>query len=306
MAVDFHFLNVGPGDCTIVHFPHRKRHDGKNKNERIMMVDIYHHEDDEECENIIEYYKQNFSNPDGSVKPIFRFVCTHPHQDHICGLKKLLYDNDIRILNFWDLNHSFKPEDFDGHPTHEDDWEAYETLKSEDSPATVIRTKREDTPAQFWNDDEDRIAILSPSKSLIHHAHYKEDGEARESHKVEIDEMSYALLIRVNKRKVILAGDGRDTPCWNDIFENCKSDIKDVAVLKAGHHGHEASFHEDAIQHMNPDIIIFSNSIDQDDENGAEELYEDTCPESTIYKTCDHGTILVRVPFDESESITIN
>ena len=77
-------------------------------------------------------------------------------------------------------------------------------------------------------------------------------------------------------------------------------------MLKAGHHGHEASFHEDAIQHMNPDIIIFSNSIDQDDENGAEELYEDTCPESTIYKTCDHGTILVRVPFDESESITIN
>ena len=176
MGIKVHFLNVGSGDCTIVHFPERMRKDGKEKAERIMMVDIYSHENEQEYENIIDYYKRNFKNNDGSIKSIFRFVCTHPHQDHICGLERFFDDHDIEVLNFWDLEHSFEPEDFDHHPTHEDDWDTYETLRGKDSPATVIRTTREDTPRQFWNDDEDQITILSSSESLIKYAHYKEDG----------------------------------------------------------------------------------------------------------------------------------
>jgi len=304
MGIKFHFLNVGSGDCTIIHFPERTRKDGKEKAERIMMVDIYHHDDNEEYEDIINYYKENFRNGDGTIKPIFRFVCTHPHQDHICGLKKLFEEQDIKIFNFWDLEHSFEPEDFDHHPTHEDDWDAYEILRGKNSPATVIRTTREDTPGQFWNDDEDRITILSPSESLIEYAHYTQDGTSRESHKVEIDEMSYAMMIKINDHKVILASDGRASPCWDDIYENCKGDIKNCAILKAGHHGHEASFHEEAGKLMDPDLIVFSNSKDQDKENGAAKLYEKAVPDALILKTWQDGTIIVDVPFDSSEKIT--
>lgn len=304
MGIKFHFLNVGSGDCTIVHFPERTRKDGKEKAERIMMVDIYYHDNKQKYENIIDYYKRNFKNNDGSIKSIFRFVCTHPHQDHICGLKKLFDDHDIKILNFWDLEHSFEPEDFDHHPTHEDDWDTYGTLRGKDSSATVIPTTREDTPRQFWNDDEDRITILSPSESLIEYAHYKEDGSKRESHEVEIDEMSYALMIRINKRKVILASDGRASPCWDDIYDNCKNDIKNCAILKAGHHGQEAGFHEEAVKLMNPVLIVFSNSEDQDEENGAENLYKKAVSDALILKTWKEGTIVVDVPFDSNQKIT--
>lgn len=303
MGVNFHFLNVGYGDCTIVHWPARTAGD-KSKNERIMMLDIYHHEDDDDYENVIEYYKENFKRGDGSVKPIFRFVCSHPHQDHICGLKKLFDDSDIKIYNFWDLNHSFEPADFEGHPTHKDDWSAYKKIGGEDSPATVIRTKRESKPKQFWNNEEDRITILSPSNSLIKYAHEKEDGSKRDSDKVEIDEMSYALSIQINDRSVILAGDGRSEPTWNNIYENCKETLKSCAILKAGHHGHECSFHEEALKEMNPEIIIFSNSEEQDKDNGAESEYKRVCPSCEVYKTY-NGTILAEVPFKTDEDIQV-
>jgi competence protein ComEC len=304
MGVKFHFLNVGSGDCTIVHFPERMRKDGKEKNERIMMVDLYHHDDNQEYENVIDYYKKHFKNSDGSIKPIFRFVCTHPHQDHICGLKEFCDDMDIKIFNFWDLKHSFEPEDFEHHPTHKDDWDAYGILRGGNSPATVILTTREDAPMQFWNDDEDRITILSPSESLIENAHYKEDGTKRNSHNVEIDEMSYTLMIKVNERKIILAGDGHATPHWDDIYNNCKSKIGGCAILKAGHHGHELSFHEEAVKLMNPVLIIFSNSKDQDKENGAYNLYKKAVPNALILKTWENGSVVVDVPFDSSEKIT--
>jgi len=303
MGIRFHFLNVGTGDCTIVHFPERTRKDGKKKTERVMMVDMYHHDAHDEYEDILAYYKRNFRNNDGSVKPIFRFVCSHPHQDHICGLNKLFDDQSIRILNFWDLNHSFEPENFEHHPTHEDDWRTYKTLSGNDSPATVIRTTREDSPRQFWNDDEDRITILSPSESLNEYAHYREDGIKRKAHEVEIDEMAYALIIRINERKVILASDGRASPCWDDIYDNCRNEIKACAVLKAGHHGQEAGFHEKAVKLMDPVLIVFSNSKDQDKENGAGNLYEKAVHNALLLKTWKHGTIVVKVPFDSREKI---
>ena len=302
MGVEVHFLDVGYGDCTIVHFPSRTRKDGKEKSERIMMVDIYHDENQEEYEHVLEYYKQNFKNNDGTYKPIFRFICTHPHQDHICGLSKLLEDNDIRIDNVWDLDHEFEPDDFNGHPTHEDDWDAYNILRGEKSPAKVLRYTRETKPAQYWDDDEDRIAILNPSKVTAKAAHYKDDGTKRDA--VEIDEMSYALMIKVNSRKVILAGDGRKSPAWDDIYENCLKHIHGCTVLKAGHHGHETSIHEDAIKAMNPSFVVFSNSEAKDKEHGAEKQYAKIVPEATILKTCDSGTIRFNIPFDDDKDVT--
>lgn len=304
MAIKIHFLNVGCGDCTIIHFPERTRKDGKTKSERIMMIDLYHHDDHEEYEHVIDYYKKNFCNSDGSLKPIFRFVCTHPHQDHICGLNQFFKDNEIKVYNFWDLEHSFEPENFDGHETHEDDWKTYQKKRGADNgEITVIRTYREDAPRDFWNDDEDRIAILSPSKEMIKKAHAnKEDGTKRKPHEIDIDYISYALLLKVNDRKIIFAGDGKED-AWSDILENCANDIKNCHILKAGHHGHESAFHESAVKLMNPKYIVFSNSADEDKENGAESKYKKAVPGATIYKTSAEGSMVAHCPFDNEEEI---
>ena len=105
--VKIHFLNVGYGDCTIVHWPGRQTTDDqgqvtKKKSERIMMLDLCHYDGHDEYEHIINYYKTQFKRSDGSLKPIFRYVCSHPHSDHIRGLSKLFNGSEIEILNFWD------------------------------------------------------------------------------------------------------------------------------------------------------------------------------------------------------------
>jgi beta-lactamase superfamily II metal-dependent hydrolase len=103
--------------------------------------------------------------------------------------------------------------------------------------------------------------------------------------------MSYALLIRINQTKVLLAIDGKERT-WNDIFENCQKDIKDIDILKASHHGQESGFHEKAVKQMNPKYIVFSNSQKNDRKYGASAKYQEAAPNATILKTCDHGTII--------------
>lgn len=300
--IKIHFLNVGSGDCTIIHFPSRKRGD-QSLDERIMMVDINHDPTNRNYQDVINYYKENFRNEAGKVKPIFRFICTHPHQDHICGLDALKNDTEIKILNFWDLEHEFEPENFDYYPTHEDDWTAYKSLTGKESTATVIRTSREDKPRKFWDSEEDRLTILSPCKELENFAHYKEDGTKRKKTEIAIDEMSYALVITINSRKILLGGEGRTTPYWENIFNNCKTSIKNCCILKASHHGQEAGFHEGAVKLINPEFIVFSNSEQEDKDYGAEKLYKKAVPDAIILKTCEPGNIVFEIPFDSSKEI---
>lgn len=305
MAVKIHFLNTGSGDCAIIHFPERlRKSDGGIKEERIMMLDLNHHEDNEEVENVIEYYKNNFRDENGYVKPIFRFVCSHPHHDHICGIHKLF--DEITVWNFWDINHEFKPESFDGHPWHKDDWEKYEKIrKGGSNETTIIKTHRKDTPRLYWNNDEDRITILSPSLEMIEDAHKNDDGSKKDSMDVDIDGMSYALAIQINSRKIIFGGDGR-VNTWDDIVENCKNDIINCDILKAPHHGHESAFHEEAVKLMNPKHIIISNSEEQDKDNGAGDKYQKTLPKTEIYKTYDKGTIIATIPYGDKENVSFS
>lgn len=108
MSVKFHFLNVGDGDCTIIDFPERTvKSTGESKDERIMMVDIHHHDDHDEYEHVIEYYKKNFKDIFGNVRPVFRYVSTHPHKDHLKGLNNFF--DEISVVNFWDIEHTFEP-----------------------------------------------------------------------------------------------------------------------------------------------------------------------------------------------------
>ncbi|MGB0757354.1 MAG: hypothetical protein ACPGO5_02765 [Patescibacteria group bacterium] len=296
-----HFLNVGAGDCAIIHFPPREITDAsgrliKTKNERIMMIDMNHHDSHDEYEDVISYYKLHFG-----TKPIFRFICTHPHHDHICGLHKIFADQDIEILNFWDVIHGFAPESFDGHTWHKADWDTYQHLRSDSTQTPkTINVLRETAPFAFWDDSEDRISVLSPTLDMIKELHGpKQDGSKREAHEVDIDDLSYALLLKIGPIKVVFAGDGREQ-VWNDIVENCGSLIQNTHILKAGHHGHESGFHEEAIKLMDPEFIIFSNSANEDGKNGASSLYETAVPGVDVYKTFELGNIIANCDYDGS------
>lgn len=296
MSVNFHFLNVGDGDTTIVDFPARNVvGTSQNYDPRVMMVDIHHHDDDESYEHIIDYYKRNFRDEKGQVRPIFRFVSSHPHQDHLKGLNELL--EQIRILNFWDTTHNFVPDKTGFNwAAYEGDWKAYETVRRAGySDIKVLRHTDVTTPAPFWN--EDRIEVLSPSAELIRFVHYKEDGSLRDAAEIgaQLNNLSYVLLVKVNGLKILLAGDA-EPKAWDYIIAHHGEQIKNVDILKAPHHGKDSAFHEGAVKLMNPKHIVLSAS--DDCENLVPEKYARAAPRATIYKTCETGTLVFQCGFD--------
>ena len=295
MAFKFHFLNVGDGDCTIIDFPERRIiSSGKEIDNRVMMIDIHHHDDHDDYEHVIDYYQKNFKDNSGLVKPIFRYVSTHPHKDHLKGLNNLL--DSITVVNFWDIEHEFEPDqngpDWD---EYKDDWERYvEIRKNKTEPRALFYT---DTlsPLPYW--DEDRIEILSPSKELYDFVHTKEDGTKRTKEEigVQLNNLSYVLLIHVNDLKIVLAGDA-EPKCWEYILKNHKDKIKDIDILKAPHHGRESAFHEEAVKWMNPRYIVFSAS--EDCEHTVPEKYEKAASRGIVYNTSELGSFILDCDFD--------
>ncbi|BCX14581.1 MAG: hypothetical protein KatS3mg088_264 [Patescibacteria group bacterium] len=295
-GVNFHFLDVGDGDCTIVDFPERVvKSTGKTKNARVMMVDIHHHDDHNDYEHVINYYKQNIGD-----RSIFRFIATHPQKDHIKGIKQLFEDYGIEILNFWDLEHDFEPDKGDEYwEDYKDDWEKYceiRVMKDEEG-LCVRRYWDHQSGIQYW--DEDRIEILSPSKELYQFVHYTEEGEKRSKEEIGelINNMSYVLLVRINNLKVLLAADAEEK-CWEYILKKHKKKIENIDILKAAHHGRLSGFHEEAVKIMRPKHIVFSCSSDTDHEHGAEDEYKKIVPDAEFYKTYHYGTIVLNCDFN--------
>lgn len=294
MSVRFHFLNVGDGDCIIVDFPVRViKTTNKEKDARVMLVDVHHHDDHEEYEHIVNYYKDNFLDDSGILRPIFRYITTHPHKDHMKGMKTIF--DEIPVINFWDIDHNFEPEKSgDDWDEYKDDWEHYEKIRG-GGEIRVLKHTDISKPHPYW--DEDRIEILSPSKELYDLVHVNEDGVARSKEDIgaQLNNLSYVLLIRVNKLKILLAGDA-ESKCWDYILKNHKEKIKDIDILKAPHHGRESAFHEEAVKLMNPKHIILSCSAEC--EHVVPEKYQKAAPNATIYKTHELGSFVLDCDFD--------
>jgi len=299
MSIKFHFLNVGDGDCTIVDFPERQWvSTGEKIDSRIMMIDIHHHDDHYEYENIIDYYKQNFG-----YRSIFRFICTHPHKDHLKGIRKLFEDSGISIINFWDLEHEFEPQkEGTEWEEYKEDWEIYCKLrKTKDEERLCVRRYWDHNKnIKYW--DEDRIQILSPSIELYKLAHKKEDGTDRCPEEIEIHTMPYVLLIRINNLKVLLSSDANQR-CWDFILNKYRNDISNIDILKAPHHGSESGFHKEVIKVMKPKHIVFSRSRESDNKYNAEYEYLRICPRAKIYKTFKEGSFILECTFSNPQRI---
>jgi len=84
-----HFLNVGLGDAIVVEFP-KPRVGGRPWG----IIDFYN------ADKAMKYLDEL-----GSVRPMghVAFVCaTHPHMDHISGIRRLLDSPSYRPAEFWD------------------------------------------------------------------------------------------------------------------------------------------------------------------------------------------------------------
>jgi beta-lactamase superfamily II metal-dependent hydrolase len=296
-----HFLNVGHGDCTIVDFP----------SGRLMMVDVNNSrslpdtDKDALAQNKgltlgefrstfsktfswedyyrgllvdpSEYFQGHFSGRD-----IFRYIQTHPDMDHMSGLARLFWFDQVGLLNFWDTSHTkdFTEEEFDKSRFEWADWMAYKLMRQGVGPNGEFRVFRVTAgdSRSYWT--EDGITILSPTDDLIDYANATQNW----------NNLSYVLRIEFGGRSLILPGDA-EKPAWDSIEANFSADKLSCDVLKAAHHGRESGFSESAATTMNPSYVICS--VGKKPETDASDEY--TNLGATVLSTRYNGTITVQM-----------
>lgn len=262
-----HFLNVGHGDCIIV----ESQHTG-----RTSVIDINTSEEADETtksellselSNISPYkrylYEQGvvtagsllaeagydvaLQEPvsymkDIGISRVFRFISTHPHMDHLTGIKSL--HEEIPIQNFWILKNTQTQDEKKLTDTQKQDWTFYKKYRDTNEYLLdgIYTVRPQDGDSRdFWN--EDGITILAPDKGLLEHT--------------KANKISYVLLIKYGGKKIVLGGDG-ENETWEYIMDNYANLIQNVSILKASHHGRDSGYHQAAVKHMNPLYTIVS------------------------------------------------
>jgi competence protein ComEC len=252
-----HFLNVAPGDCTII----------RHASGRVSMIDICDGNIDERVVKA-DLAESRRTNPRGNfgmcgyptnpirylqslgIERIWRFILTHPDMDHMDGLSALV--DTIGIDNFWHAGVDREPPDFEAGPYDEADWDRYMKLRAGNEPETT--TLRKLAGARFklanrnaeGNSGGDALSILSPNDVLV--AAASADGD--------LNDGSYVLLYRSAGGRVLVPGDAHDAT-WEYVLTHYASDVANCSVMIAPHHGRDSDRSFEFLDEIKPKLTLF-------------------------------------------------
>jgi competence protein ComEC len=302
-----HFLNVGHGDCILIEFPTGRKaivdinttgemdelsetellqealgslsemDQAKYKLNMISKADVFQ----------LSKYTNAIQNPinyiqDQKISGVFRFISTHPHMDHLSGLKKL--SDDIGFNVIW-ISKNKETNDLKKlSESQKEDWKFYKKYRDStqlDLDGIRVLNLKQGNSNNFWK--EDGITILAPDSELL------KDSNA--------NVYSYVLLIKYAGRKIVLGGDGENAT-WEYILKNHEDLIKDVTILKASHHGRDSGYHQKAVKHMNPEYTIVS--VGKKPSTDASNKYKQYC--ENVWSTRWKGNIVFTINEDGSGS----
>lgn len=275
MALDFYFINVGKGSCTLINFPRG----------HLSVIDIDDSRSISPLEeaimqilekalpvNPIDYIAANF--PDGSI---FRFILTHPDMDHMSGVKAL-FDKKI-VYNFWDIpNNKPDPGNWESSLYNKEDWNFYQDLRNDKVDITLVKPLRDQTSNCCWI--QDGIQILSPDKELIKKA--EDCGE--------YDHLSYVLMINYAGKKILLGGDATKF-AWENILEFYGNSLEADILLAPGH-GSKNHISSEILDVIKPRLVIVSVAVNIDYDY---ELYKRY---GRVLSTKHYGNIKVKIDED--------
>lgn len=270
MAI-IHFLNVLEGDCNII------QHDSG----RLTVIDVsnaYNATDTDEEKKVkaskersamrsrtqVPTGKKDYKrkeHPDNpidylanklAVSNIFRFIITHPDMDHLDGINDLF--EEFTITNTWDTNNT---KEFDlknffaGY--NKEDAAFYLNLRDGKYTDTKRLTYYDYSNAAYWNKDD--IKILCPTEDLVEQAN-ESTGDYHD--------LSYVILFTPPKKdggklKIIFAGDSHDAS-WEYILKNYKTEVTDIDILFAPHHGRDSDRDYDFLNTLKPKVTLFGNA----------------------------------------------
>ncbi|MCK4357900.1 MAG: hypothetical protein KAW92_04030 [Candidatus Cloacimonetes bacterium] len=299
--IRIHFINVGHGDCIVIEFINSSRvavidinmtdeMDETSKSELLTdafakippINKVYFESEILSADEILikAGYDIKLQNPitymeDKRINSVFRFISTHPHMDHLSGIKQL--NNDIGIWVLWISKNKHTPDFSKLTDSQKEDWRFYKKYRDTNEylldGVYTIRPQAGDSN-KFW--DEDNITILAPNTELLKSSNP--------------NLLSYVLLIEYGGKKIVLGGDG-EKETWEYIMDNYSDLIKNVSILKASHHGRDNGYYQPAVKHMNPMYTIVS--VGKKPSTDASNKYRQYC--DNVWSTRWKGNIMFQI-----------
>ena len=230
-----HYLDVDQGDSIFIELP----------NNETMLIDAA---ESYQSENIINYLKNL------NYQKIDYVIGTHPHTDHIGGLKN--------IINTFEIGKIYMPKVVSTTKTYES------LLMAIKDKNLKINTAKAGT--SIIDTDTLKINILAPNNSIY----------------TELNNYSVITKITYGTTKFLFMGDAEKLS-ENEIKENVTAD-----VIKIGHHGSNTSSSIDFIKKVNAKYGIISVGLNNKYNLPKEETITNWENSGTkIYLTSTNGTI---------------
>lgn len=245
-----HFMDVGQGDCAFIELG----------NGQTMLIDAGNLENGDE---IVDYIK------DLQYSDINYVVATHPHDDHIGGMAKVLENFKVEKMYMPNVIHtSYTFENL------------LDVIEKENINLNVAKTG-----VSILESGPISIDILSPS-----------DEES------ELNNSSVVIRLIYDETSFLFMGDAEKV-IENGIL-NSGTDI-DIDILKTGHHGSDTSSSRNFIEETSPKIAVIScgkdNMYGHPDYEVLSILNENNVK---VYRTDEVGTVVVTA--DRNDNITVD
>ncbi len=242
-----HFLDVGQADSSFIELP----------NKETILIDAGEKKD---SDKIIKYIK------DLGYKKIDYVIATHPHADHIGGMKD--------IIDSFDIGDIYMPKVVATSKTYEN-----LLLKIQEKGLKIHTGK---SGVEIINSDNLLVQILAPNKDK--YSSYN----------------NYSIVLKITyKENIFLYMGDAEELSEGEITGNIKSD-----VLKVGHHGSDTSSSREFLSRVRPSYAIISvgenNNYNHPSSKTIKNLEKYT---NNIYRTDLSGNIIV---ISDGKNITVN
>jgi beta-lactamase superfamily II metal-dependent hydrolase len=224
------FLYTGQGESTLLVIP-----TGPNIDDyKYVLVDSDLDKEPNEI-NLVTLFSDLFKTK-GALEV---FINTHPHDDHVGGIKEI-YD-EIGLTEVWHSNH--KPG-----KKHADRYEDFKYVLGKVGKSNEFHLKgtNEDNKVRTADDDEVikklglvDFVVLSPSEYLCEDI---EEGDADERYNRIHEQCGVIKFTYGTEPKSILITGDSDKKAWKDHITNYHKDKLPSNVLSASHHGSRTFF----------------------------------------------------------------
>lgn len=291
MGLEVHCINSGQGNSIALQFP----------DDSFMVVDIDCHGDTpvDPVDYLKELVPEEYdAENDRYVRRLACAAFTHPHEDHISGLKPLA-DAEFVFDEIWESGHRLSEKEAEDNPAYEDYLAVIEEYEKKG------KVKQPTSASGKWQEDFHGVDVycLGPSKHL-------NAADADDTSREAIHNRCLILRLVSDDMSVLLPGDSAVNQWKDRIVPNYDEELLEADVFAASHHGSRTFFKEDkedgpykdAIEAIAPNYTLISVGEDNDYDHPHEDalkLYQEHTG-GAVAQTKLEGSILVKVEDGEA------